>query len=161
MAAKVIFYDIETTGLSWYNDEILQLSIIDIEGNELFSHYIRPIKHLSWPGAYRVNHIGWEMVEDCLAFADFKQEIQEIFDEAEMIVGYNNRYFDNRFLEHAGIRIDKEKSFDLMRYANKEYGRISLVNLAKRLGYVNTENAHEASFDAHLTRYCYLKLIRP
>ena len=42
---KTIVIDTETTGLAWYDDEILQLSIIDDSGNILINELFKPLNH--------------------------------------------------------------------------------------------------------------------
>ena len=55
--------DIETTGLDFNQDEILQVSILDIDtGEVLLDSYVKPYFTEDWPEARRVNHITKEMV---------------------------------------------------------------------------------------------------
>lgn len=55
---KSIVIDTETTGLDPFRDELLQVSIIDEEGNVLFDSYFKPLKHKEWSKAESVNHIS-------------------------------------------------------------------------------------------------------
>lgn len=48
---NIICLDTETTGLNHYDDEILQLSIIDGSGTILFSEYVKPVRHKCWTDA--------------------------------------------------------------------------------------------------------------
>ena len=48
---NIICLDTETTGLNHYDDEILQLSIIDGSGAILFSEYVKPVHHECWTDA--------------------------------------------------------------------------------------------------------------
>lgn len=59
---NIICLDTETTGLNHYDDEILQLSIIDGSGSILFSEYVKPVRHECWTDAEKVNHISPSMV---------------------------------------------------------------------------------------------------
>lgn len=95
---KVISYDMETTGFDPQDDDILQLSIVDGDGNELFNKLFKPTKKNEWPKAAAVNGITPERVQDCPAFQAWTGQVQEIFDQADVIVGYNQRNFDDRFL---------------------------------------------------------------
>lgn len=52
-----IVIDTETTGLDADTDELLQVSIIDGQGNTLFNSYIKPLFTENWDGAMAVNHI--------------------------------------------------------------------------------------------------------
>lgn len=62
---NIICLDAETTGLNRYDDEILQLSIIDGSGAILFSEYVKPVRHERWTDAEKVNHISPSMIKDC------------------------------------------------------------------------------------------------
>ena len=57
--------DIETTGLDFNQDEILQVSALDIDtGEVLLDSYVKPYFTEDWPEARRVNHITKEMYND-------------------------------------------------------------------------------------------------
>lgn len=43
--SKKIVIDTETTGLNAKTDELLQVSIIDTDGNVLFDSYFKPTRH--------------------------------------------------------------------------------------------------------------------
>ena len=47
---EILVFDLETTGLEAAVDEILQITILDGYGSELFSSYIKPTRHRIWPG---------------------------------------------------------------------------------------------------------------
>ncbi|MBQ6372026.1 MAG: 3'-5' exonuclease, partial [Oscillospiraceae bacterium] len=79
---EILVFDLETTGLEAAVDEILQITILDGYGSELFSSYIKPTRHRIWPGAQRVNGIKYEMVKDAPTFRKVRKEIQEIFNKA-------------------------------------------------------------------------------
>ena len=109
---EILVFDLETTGLEAAVDEILQITILDGYGSELFSSYIKPTRHRIWPGAQRVNGIRYEMVKDAPTFRKVRKEIQEIFNKAQLVVGYNVG-FDIEFVEAAGIVVSG-KRFDVM-----------------------------------------------
>ena len=73
--SKVIVIDTETTGLQAGVDEILQLSIIDGDGNTLYDKYFKPEYQTSWEEAEAVNGISPQDVADC---PSFKSEIETI-----------------------------------------------------------------------------------
>ena len=165
---KIIVFDTETTGLNPYgNDEILQLAIINGNGEELFSSYIKPDLRKTWAKAAEVNGITPRMVKDSPHFEEVEEKVQEIFDSADVIVGYNVE-FDIRFIEASGIKINKKaKIFDVMReYAvvrgikNDYYGDYKFCKLEQcARAYKYKFDAHNALEDAKATLHCYKSLL--
>ena len=77
--SKILVFDVETTGLNSAIGEIIQITILDGYGSELFSSYIKPVRHKIWTEAQRVNGIKYSMVKNAPTFRKVKKEIQEIF----------------------------------------------------------------------------------
>lgn len=170
----IISYDMETTGLSRENDDILQLSIVDEHGNKLFNKMFKPTKKTEWPEAAAVNGITPEKVRNLPAFSAYQAEIQRIFDEASLLVGYNQRSFDDEFLAANGISIDSSKSVDVMFEFSEFYGEENthpegfnktpykwkkLGQAADFFGYDwGTEHAHDSLADAKATMFVYRSL---
>lgn len=82
---NIICLDTETTGLNHYDDEILQLSIIDGSGAILFSEYVKPVHHECWTDAEKVNHISPSMVKGCKPLLYYAHTIQRILENADMM----------------------------------------------------------------------------
>ena len=83
--SKVVSYDIETTGLSPKDDDIIQLAIVDGYGNELFNHYFKP-KHNINAEAESVNHLDFEKLQQEQPFAWYMNEVQTIFCKADLLI---------------------------------------------------------------------------
>ena len=164
---KIIVFDTETTGLNPYgNDEILQIAIINGNGEELFNSYIKPEARRTWTKASEVNGITPRMVKNSPHFSDVQDTIQDIFNNAEVIVGYNVE-FDIRFINASGIKIKKNtKIFDVMKeYAVVRgvignYGDYSWCKLEQCASAYNYKfDAHDALEDAKATLHCYKSLL--
>lgn len=85
-----ICLDTETTGLNPSFDEILQLSIIDSNTNEvLFNDYFKPQYTVCWDEAQAVNGISYDDVSNCKSITQSLAQIQNIIDRADKIYGYN------------------------------------------------------------------------
>lgn len=165
--SRIVCFDLETTGFSAKNDEILQISALDGDGNVLINTYIKPYFHVSWPLATQVNHIEPEMVQDAPYIYELIPRINGIIQSAKTIVGYNHIHFDNKFISALGIKFPKGVlQYDVMMdYANYKktpdlhhggYRCYKLIEAAKEFGYVF--NPHDSLEDAMATLYCFKTL---
>lgn len=68
-----------------------------------------------------VNGISPEMLKDKLPISQYKDKIQSLFDQAELLVAYNGS-FDDRFLKALGINISGKNKFDVMTEFADIYG---------------------------------------
>lgn len=163
-----IVIDTETTGLDADTDELLQVSIIDSQGNTLFNSYIKPLFTENWDGAMAVNHITPEMVANAPNIIEVKQEINKIINSANVIVGYNI-LFDLEFLAAFGIENSKATVIDVMQDFADIYGEWSdkygcnkwqkLTKCAEYYCYDwGSETAHDSLADCKATLYCYKKI---
>ena len=169
--SSTIVIDTETTGLDPEKDELLQVSIIDIDGNELFNSYFKP-HAISWHEAEKVNHISPEMVQNAPAIADKIARINEIVYSAEKIIGYNT-YFDLRFLISNGLIISEDAVIeDVMKRFAPIYGQWNeyfedykwqkLTTAASYYGYdweSRPYGAHNSLADCYATLYVHNKIL--
>ena len=167
--AKVIVIDTETTGLSSENDELLQVSIISDEREVLYNSYLRPLWHTEWKEAEKINGISSEMVKDSPTVLTECVEINHILSQADVIIGYNHKHFDLKFLENIGCKIkDTAVLIDLMPIFAEIYGEYSehyegykwqkLSTCAEYYGYEWEGKAHDSLADCLATLYCYEKM---
>lgn len=89
-----VLLDTETTGLSG-NDEVIELGIIDTDGNTLYHSLFLPNCEIG-AGATAVHGITVNDVIDAPRFADEWQKIKELLDNKEILI-YNAK-FDIRML---------------------------------------------------------------
>ncbi len=165
-----IVIDTETTGLNADTDELLQVSIIDSQGNTLFNSYIKPLYTDNWNKAMAVNHITPETVATAPNILEVKQEISRIINSAHTIIGYNVD-FDLSFLSAVGIENSKATVIDVMQDFADIYGEWSeqygchkwqkLTKCAEYYGYDwGTDIAHDSLADCKATLYCYQKMLQ-
>lgn len=161
--SKIICFDLETTGLN-DRDEILQIAIINGYGDVLFNEYIKPKRKKKWPKAEEINHISPSDVQNCQTFSYYRDVIQEIFDDAEYVIGYNCNDFDIPIIERAGIDV-KGKKYDVYeaakKYLKKKKGAEKFKKMSLKLecvapfdfGY--NFNAHDALEDCRATLHVF------
>lgn len=163
---RVLCVDVETTGLDPEKDEILQLSMVDGNGDVLFSSYLRPDHRRRWPKAQEVHGITWTMVKDAPTMDEVRGEVQSLIDTSELIIGYNIS-FDQRMLKTAGVRFGVRLIYDVMEDYAQVWGRWSdrkgdylwakLSEAARRFGI--PLDAHDAANDAIATVHLFYMML--
>lgn len=165
-----ITLDTETTGLSPDNGaEILQLSIINQDGDVLFNEYFKPIFAQTWERAMSINHITPEMVADKPCIYERLPEIIAILQGADRVIGYNTQ-FDLRMLKAVGAILPEHTPVvDVMADFAPIYGEYKenygsykwqkLTVCADYYGYDwGEDSAHDSLADCRATLYCYQKM---
>ena len=169
MHNTAIVIDTETTGLIAGCDELLQVSIINVDGETLLNSYIKPLFHDTWKEAERVNGISQSMVKNAPTIIEICADIQKIISQAKVIIGYNTD-FDLGFLENTGIIIpDNAEIIDVMKDFAEIYGEYSDFYEAYKWQKLSTcanyfdydwgnDKAHDSLSDCKATLYCYKKI---
>lgn len=173
---KIICFDAEFANEAGYPEEILELSIWQTEAlgpdapkRQVFHQYFRPVEHRRWPHSQSVHHISPAMVAGKPHFAEWRRKIQQIVDEADLIVGFALEN-DITALEREGIKRIAEKPAvdvrDLHWLQNTRHqgvdlnSRKNLAVTAGDLGVEFSENlAHGADYDTRITLECFQTLI--
>lgn len=168
---KMICFDVETTGLSPYADEILQLSIIDGDGEVLFNEYIKPQRLKSWEAAQKIHGISPEMVGKKKCIDEYVIQLNHIFSSVELIIGYNINTFDLHFLSEAGIFVPAEiLTYDVMLefapiygewdYYRKDYRWQKLEVCARYYNYTGNVAYHDSLEDVRATLHCFHSMLK-
>lgn len=180
-----VVYDLETTGLSEINDDIIEFAYIAFDDNcnfiqseQLFFYH----RGMSWSeDAYKVHHISLDFLE---TQADkFKENLLKMYAilNHNNVVGYNNNHFDNPFVKtwlmRQGIRnLEFKVTQDVMLAYRPIYkkSKIKLTRLSDMMGYtpelinrymdiyfpqVGNSQAHEAAYDVVATALLTLSAI--
>ena len=160
-----VIIDIETTGLSVENDEILEIGAIRIVNGKTVEEYERliavkteiaqNISELTGITQEQVKENGKPINEVLPSFMDFVKGSE--------VAGYNMN-FDHDFLlaecNRQGIDITKIKFTDVMTIVKsklKGMRSYKLESVAKRLG-ITTKQQHRALSDCYLLYQVYCKL---
>ena len=155
--------DIETTGLSYNTEEIIELSAVKVENGSAISEYsvlINPLKHIP-SKVSKLTGITDDMVMD----ADVIEKVMGSFIEFVgdlPIIGHNIASFDMPFISAAAQRAKCTISndyIDTLRLAKKTLSleSYSLENLSEYYN-VSYEGAHRALRDCYITFECFEKL---
>lgn len=158
MNENITCLDVETTGLD-SDDEILQISAINSTGEILINEFCRPEFKTAWEESTWIHGITPEQVKECKSYVFYKDKVQKLIDEADVIVGYNV-YFDLDFLK---CNYEGKKIVDVMNIFACVYGEWSNYyknykwqNLINCASYYNYEfESHNSLDDACATLYCY------
>ena len=154
----IIFFDLETTGVSVTQDRIVQLSYIKVMPNgqeEEGNLYVNPEMHIP-EGASNVHHIYDEDVRDCRTFAQLADDVLAYIADCDL-AGYNSNHFDVPMLQeellHAGQDYDlrsESKFIDVFVIFQKHTPRNLTAAYLHYCG-KNLEDAHSADADTMAT----------
>ncbi|MEE2931162.1 MAG: 3'-5' exonuclease [Bacteroidota bacterium] len=153
----IVFFDLETTGLSITQDRIVEISLLKIfpNGNkESKTWLVNPTIPIS-EEAINIHKITNEKVENEPAFAKLAPEIMEIIKDSDL-AGFNSNKFDIPLLTEeflrAGIDIDMKKKhmIDVQNIFHKKEKR-TLIAALKFYCNKNLDQAHSAEADTEAT----------
>ena len=153
----IVFFDLETTGLNFMTDRIVQISYIKVmpNGEEIEKTYlVNPECHIP-PETTEIHHITDEMVADQPTFKQLAANIKNEWQGCDL-AGFNSNKFDIPMLVEemyrAGVdfEVEKRNLIDVMNiYHKKERRNLSAAYLfycGKEL-----EGAHSADQDTRAT----------
>ena len=141
---KILIYDIETSRVTaklfWTGKTYINYK--QIRG-------VPQIISVSWRwlGEEKVNHLKWDMK----THSDEKlmKAFLEVYNQADMVVGYNNKNFDDRWINAKAMKYNLfvnvyVKSFDLIKHSKRLFRLLSysMAYLAEFMG-VTLKQGHE------------------
>lgn len=160
---RIIFFDLETTGLNLYRDKIIEIAAIDNKDNQ-FHSLINPQVKLS-PYITTLTSITDDMLKEAPTLEEKKQQIIEFFDlqnENQWIISHNNDNFDIIiFMNNLNIKREDIKSKILCNYKLSNKMSLTrnnrLITLAQYFK-ISNEQTHRAFDDAILVKLIFKKL---
>ena len=181
---KILYYDLETTGVKYWKNGIHQIAgMVEIDGEivETFNFNAQPHpKCIIDPEALKVGNVTLEQVQAYppmeivyKRFINILAKYIDKFDKKDkfFLCGYNNAAFDNQFLR-AFFDQNNDGYFgswfwnstidvfvlasDKLKYERAEMPHFDLASVARHLGIPVKENSlHDALYDVNLTREIY------
>ena len=153
----ILFFDLETTGLSIASDRIVEISALKVLPNgdeETKTRRLNPTIPIT-PEAMAIHHITNEDVADCPTFKEIAKSLAQWMEGCDL-AGYNSTKFDipmlvEEFLR-AGVEVDfrKRKIIDVQNIFHRMEQR-TLVAAYKFYCHKDLTTAHSAEGDTHAT----------
>lgn len=157
LTKPVVFFDLETTGVSYTNDRIVEISYLKVFPNSTeMSRTLRvnPERHIP-AEATAVHHITDEDVMLCPTFKQIAQEIANVFEGSD-IAGFNSNRFDVPMLAEEFIRAGVDIDLSKRRFIDVQviYHKMEQRTLSAAYKFYcgkNLEDAHSAEGDTRAT----------
>ena len=154
-----VVFDLETTGVSPYNDEVIEISAVKARKGKVveeFSELVNPKRTILF-AASRVNNITDDMVSDAPFFDEVLRHFLEFVGE-DVLVGHNIQSFDMKFIYrdceryfHQLITNDYVDTLILAKRCFPEWRHRRLGDLADYYG-ISTQGAHRALADCRMNQ---------
>jgi DNA polymerase-3 subunit epsilon len=151
----ILYFDIETTGLSVWRDKIVEIGMIYNDKSKVIK--INPGIQIS-DGASRVHGITNEVVKHSPYFGDVAPQIFELFNKCRGVCGYNIRNYDLPLLQFELLRCDKDyilpdfQIIDVYEISQSLFKSLKLKDLYLVLSGKPLNNAHSAIADIEATK---------
>jgi DNA polymerase-3 subunit epsilon len=163
------YLDTETTGLSHARDEVLELALLDEDGQPLIDTLVRPLRLTRWPDAQAIHGITPEMVQGAPTLAELVPQLVQHLTGAHLVV-YNLDY-DLGFMPASVRQAPLELSCCMNAFA-EHYGEPGwyggyrwqkLTLAADHARHAWAGSAHRARADADACRsvWRYLAALKP
>lgn len=117
LTRPIAFFDLETTGLNFSQDKIIEIAILKIDPDQSESTLVQRFN----PGidipeeSTAIHGITNEDVKDCPKFEDFAENIKGFIGDADL-AGYNSNRFDIPFLLEELLNVNVELEMENRRY---------------------------------------------
>ncbi|MBG0730547.1 PolC-type DNA polymerase III [Mycoplasma sp. 'Moose RK'] len=159
ISAKFVIFDLETTGLSSFYNEIIEFGAIVFQfGKEIEKHqfFIRPNGKIP-KIITKITGIEQKMIDELAVSPEIAiQKIEKIIENSILVA--HNANFDFNFLNQFFKKYAQKKlenpiidTLEVSRFLNPEARSHSLKNIAKRFEFFyDDEIAHRADFDAEV-----------
>lgn len=157
-----VLFDLETTGISWRSDDVVEISAVRVRGGSItdsFSSLVNPGRPIPYT-ASQVNHITDEMVEGAPTMEEILPEFLKFVGE-DTLAGHNIARFDMKFL-HRNCQfcfglLPGNDYIDTLTFARARLPGLrsyALTALAEHYG-LTTAGAHRALNDCKMNQQVF------
>ena len=157
-----VVLDLETTGVSWYRDTIIEfgaVKVVDRKPVDTYQQLVNPMRNLN-PFITQLTGITPDMLEPAPTLATVLPDFLRWCGDDAMI-GHNIMQFDIKFIDLAAQRILHHAvpnriidTLQMSRSMYPQYNRHRLVDLIQRFDIADVEE-HRALSDAEQTQMCF------
>lgn len=160
-----IVLDVETTGLDYNRDRVIEMALLRIRGDEIeaqLSCLIRSVDEIP-EGITELTGITMEMLEKEGITEEEAVDTFKEFIGTDLIVGYQV-LFDMNFIQRMGERVGKsitiQKVKDVLQLARRKLDDLDSYKLETVAAFLSldTTGVHRAMVDCMLTYHIYKKL---
>ncbi|WP_028043475.1 PolC-type DNA polymerase III [Candidatus Stoquefichus massiliensis] len=148
--------DLETTGLSWQRDQIIEIGIIKVRNQKIVDKYEqlldpqREISHF----ITQLTGIDNNMVFGMPTLYDIMDEVIRFIDD-DIIIGHNTAFDLSFIANHFGWNIENEY-MDTLQFSRKVYPQMKHHRLTDMVEFLNlTNNEHRSLADCRATYELY------
>ena len=154
---RTLYLDLETTGLNPQRDEILEIGLLDDDGQVLLDSLVKPQQHRHWLRAQTLHGIRPEDVEDAPSLDRLRPQLIDLLTGAEVVI--YNAAFEQGFLRaelataarlHCAMRAFAEVYGEPRSHRGDRWQKLQVA--AAYIGYEWTGNVHRAIHDCQATR---------
>ena len=165
---RLIWYDLETTGLNSKTDKIIEIALVDDDGRR-FESYINP----ECPIPPKITQLTGITNENCNQVLSIKYILPAIKTFIEdrppeniYLIAHNNHNFDEKFLREAFRTVFNEEikynfldTLKLFKILKPNLPSYSLKNLSTYFN-INIVQDHRALSDIFLLKQIYIKMLQ-
>lgn len=156
---NTVFLDTETTGLNGgRGDEVIEIAIIDGNGDVLLNTLVKPVTLSEWPDAQQINGISPDDVNDSPSLELLMPQIIDIIKDKIVIIynsGFDVSFFPASTFNNSNVECCMLRFSERIGEWNDRRGGYrwhKLVAAADHVGYVWSGDPHRALADTLATR---------
>lgn len=155
--------DVETTGLSPFVNELIEISAIKYQGLKKIDTYTTLVKPKLQIPYYitKITGITNDMVKDAPSIEEAMPQLISFVGNAAIVA--HNANFDYKFIQnYSGNSFSKNKVIDTVPIGRKLYPELpnhKLGTIAKRIG-ITEDGFHRAEFDCECCAKIYMEYLK-